>query len=298
MQREGKIEWTGAVVFVALAYGISWGWMFLVPHIGIPLWTIALSSFGPAIAAALVRGPLLHEGFRQSGLGFVTPPGRAWTYLFALVVPPVIVAIGAVVMVLAGNAEFVPGQWHDPFEGQDYFFAAVRGPGDLLFIFLASPLLSFEAFGEEFGWRGYLFPKLIPLGAPAAVIISGALWALWHVPGYLIYTNNGWISFLLFAGTATFGSALLCWLRLRARSVWPAAIFHEAYNNQGPALAGLLTPTGMSVGQLTYALPAFVGIFELLAFAYLFIWGHLSRAAEEDRVVWTSLIRGAAVPAD
>jgi membrane protease YdiL (CAAX protease family) len=148
-----------------------------------------------------------------------------------------------------------------------------------------------EAFGEEFGWRGYLFPKLMPLGVPVAVLGSGLVWALWHVPSYFIYGNKNVTTFVLFVLYTTFGSTLLCWLRLRARSIWPAAIWHQAYNYQGAALAGLLTPVGMSVASLTQALPTFVLIFEILAFAYLFIWGGIMRAAREDDVVWTSLIR-------
>jgi membrane protease YdiL (CAAX protease family) len=287
------MDWIGAIVFVLLAFGLSWGWLFAVPHLNIPLWTIGFSSFGPAVAAVLVRGPLLGEGFRQSGAGFGTPRGRVWTYVFALAIPPVIVLVGAAVLVWAGDAQFIPGQSHDPFQGQDYFFdlAAAHGPAGLLLVFVTSPLVSFQAFGEEYGWRGYLFPKLMPLGVPVAVVASGLIWALWHIPGYFIYTNNGILTFALFVGTTTFGGGLLCWLRLRARSVWPAAIWHEAYDDQGPAIAGLLTPTGTSVVWLTYALPAFVGIFEILMFGYLFIWGGIVRAAQEDHVVWTSLLR-------
>jgi membrane protease YdiL (CAAX protease family) len=287
------MDWTGAIIFVVVAYGLSWGWLFAVPHLNIPMWTIAFSSFGPAMAAALVRGPLRREGFRQSGLGFGTPRGRAWTYLFALAVPPVLTISAAAIEVIRGDAQFVLGQSHDPLEGQDYFWnlASGHGPAGLFLVFVTSPLLSFQAFGEEYGWRGYLFPKLMPLGVPVAVVTSGLVWGLWHIPGYFIYTNHGILTFALFVGTTTLGGGLLCWLRLRARSVWPAAIWHEAYDNQGPALAGLLIPTATSVVWLTYALPAFVGIFEILTFGYLFISGRFLRAANEDHVVWTSLLR-------
>ena len=296
----GRVNWTGAVLFVVLAYMFSWGWLFAVPYLGVPLWTIGFSSFGPALAAAMIRGPLLGEGFRQSGLGFGTPPGRAWTYVFAAGVPPILVIVGAAILLLAGDAQLIPGRYHDPFQGQDFFYAlaTAHGPTGLLLMFVTSPLMSFEAFGEEYGWRGYLFPKLMPLGVLPAVIISGAVWALWHVPGYFIYGNNGLLTFVLFVATTTFGSTVLCWLRLRARSVWPAAIWHESFNNQGPSLAGLLTPTGLSALELTYALPAFVTIFELVMFAYLFIWGGILRAASEDRVVWAGLVRGARVSGD
>ena len=34
-----RMDWTGPMLFVALAYGSSWGWLFLVPQLPIPLWT-------------------------------------------------------------------------------------------------------------------------------------------------------------------------------------------------------------------------------------------------------------------
>ena len=37
-------------------------------------------------------------------------------------------------------------------------------------------------FGEEFGWRGYLLPRLAPLGGISAAIITGVIWGLWHTP--------------------------------------------------------------------------------------------------------------------
>ena len=45
------------------------------------------------------------------------------------------------------------------------------------------------ALGEEIGWRGYLLPRLMPLGKPAAYAISGVVWALWHLPLILVGFN-------------------------------------------------------------------------------------------------------------
>jgi membrane protease YdiL (CAAX protease family) len=39
--------------------------------------------------------------------------------------------------------------------------------------------------GEEIGWRGYLFPRLLSLGVWPAMLLSGIMHALWHLP--LIY---------------------------------------------------------------------------------------------------------------
>jgi len=282
------MDWTGPLVFVALAFGISWGWMFAVPHLGIPLWTIGFASFAPAAAVYLVRGPLRHESFRQSGVAFATPPGRAWTYVLALVGPPVILLATTALLVVSGAATLVPGLSHDPLLGQDFFFslAASRGPSGLALIFLSSPLLSIVAFGEELGWRGYLFPKLMPLGAPAAMFGSGAIWAVWHLPGYFVYGKGGVANFAVFVVLTTAASPFLCWLRLRARSVWPAAIWHQAYDTQAPAVAGLLRPGAWPADELTMAALFAVQLFELMTTAALFAFGGILRAEREDHVVW------------
>lgn len=38
------------------------------------------------------------------------------------------------------------------------------------------------AFGEEFGWRGYLLWELAPLAFWKASLAIGALWGVWHAP--------------------------------------------------------------------------------------------------------------------
>src|SRR4029079_19710629 len=43
--------------------------------------------------------------------------------------------------------------------------------------------------GEEYGWRGYLLPRLLPLGEIRATMIVAAIWAAWHLPILLIGLN-------------------------------------------------------------------------------------------------------------
>jgi membrane protease YdiL (CAAX protease family) len=38
------------------------------------------------------------------------------------------------------------------------------------------------AAGEELGWRGYLLPKLRESGVGRPFLLSGLVWALWHLP--------------------------------------------------------------------------------------------------------------------
>lgn len=64
--------------------------------------------------------------------------------------------------------------------------------GLILSVVLGATAYAVVALGIESGWRGYLLPRLMPLGRVPAYLISGALWGLWFVP--LIadwYYDNG-----------------------------------------------------------------------------------------------------------
>jgi uncharacterized protein len=63
--------------------------------------------------------------------------------------------------------------------------------GSLLAIltFVGVPIGTMLAFGEEFGWRGYLLPKLLPLGEVKAALIVGLIWGPWHLPVLIVGLN-------------------------------------------------------------------------------------------------------------
>ena len=59
-----------------------------------------------------------------------------------------------------------------------------------LLIPFAMLMNTFFAFGEEYGWRGYLTPKLAKrMGWVGASLVVGALWGLWHAPVLLLGHN-------------------------------------------------------------------------------------------------------------
>ncbi|MBK0417841.1 CPBP family intramembrane metalloprotease [Leucobacter sp. CSA1] len=98
---------------------------------------------------------------------------------------------------------------------------------------------SIAAFGEEIGWRGWLLPALRPLGAWPALLLSGAIWGLWHTPVILLgynFNRTDWSGVALMTVGAVVWGVLFGWVRLRSGSVWPAVLGHAALN----ASAGLL----------------------------------------------------------
>lgn len=90
------------------------------------------------------------------------------------------------------------------------------------------------ALGEEIGWRGWLFPRLMRLGAVPAIAISGVVWGIWHAPvallGYNYASAPGVLGVVLMVVMCTLVGAVFGWLRMRSDSVWPAALAHAAFN--------------------------------------------------------------------
>lgn len=87
------------------------------------------------------------------------------------------------------------------------------------------------AFGEEYGWRGFLWQHLSHLGWIRANFITGTLWGLWHTPliirGYN-YSSPYWgiVVMMIFCIGASFA---LSAVRLRG-NILSASILHGMIN--------------------------------------------------------------------
>jgi membrane protease YdiL (CAAX protease family) len=116
-----------------------------------------------------------------------------------------------------------------------------------LSVTLSAPLAAPLTLGEELGWRGWLLPRLMPLGTMPALVLSGVAWALWHAPlillGYNYGSTPGWLALACMSAMCTVVGAVLAWLRLRSGSVWPAVLGHAAFNTTA-ALVMMLGAAG------------------------------------------------------
>lgn len=91
------------------------------------------------------------------------------------------------------------------------------------------------ALGEELGWRGFLFPRLIErFGFNGACLAGGLIWAVWHYPMLLWSDYNAGTSaaFALpcFTLSVIAMSFVAGWLRLRTGSIWPPTLLHASHN--------------------------------------------------------------------
>uniref|UniRef100_UPI0015EFECA2 CPBP family intramembrane glutamic endopeptidase n=1 Tax=Streptomyces sp. WELS2 TaxID=2749435 RepID=UPI0015EFECA2 len=105
-------------------------------------------------------------------------------------------------------------------------WAAGAVPGMLVWL----PLF----FGEELGWQGYLFPRLVGDGDRRSLVraytVTGTAFALWHLPTLLMggqYPGRPWyVSVPALLVSCVLILPVFTWLRLRSGSVVPAVIGH------------------------------------------------------------------------
>jgi len=251
--RPVRVAWPAVVAFVALACGLAW-------LVALPLWLgdglaspltallLPLMMLTPAIAAIVVvfafRVP---RGDRSRFLGLrpLRPVGRFVVFLaLGLVLPIAIVvvttlvagALGLVRLDLVGFSGFAEQIASTAPAGTPLPPIAALVALQLVAIPVGAVLNSVLAFGEELGWRGWLQTALLPLGTWPALLITGAVWGLWHAPIILLgynFARPDLGGVLLMVGGCIAWGVLLGWLRLRSASLWPAVLAHGSLNAVG-----------------------------------------------------------------
>jgi membrane protease YdiL (CAAX protease family) len=92
--------------------------------------------------------------------------------------------------------------------------------------------------GEELGWRGYLLPKLRTLMPDrAALILTGVIWGVWHLPVIVLGHNYGtaywgypWLGILAMIVFCVSLGILEGSVSVKVGSAVPAAMIHSAVN--------------------------------------------------------------------
>jgi CAAX protease family protein len=133
-----------------------------------------------------------------------------------------------------------------------------------------------RALGEEIGWRGFLAPRMVArLGFTWGAILSGAIWASWHIPIMVFGAYNAgtpfWYGFSCFASFVIASAVMLTWLRLKSNSVWPCAILHGSHN---VFIQTFFTPLTAPKGAITaYTIDEFGFAIPLVAIAIaVYFW--------------------------
>jgi uncharacterized protein len=159
--------------------------------------------------------------------------GLRW-YLFVLLGLPAVMVLGTIIRPGALASFDISAQ---PFS-LSYLIAFV------FMFFIGGPLL------EEPGWTGFAQPRLQRLHGPlVGGLILGILWALWHLPGFLIPSQNlqdipprgTVLEFVVFALALVGLRFIIIWVVNNTRSsVLMAILTHASWNTfYSAALIGL-----------------------------------------------------------
>jgi membrane protease YdiL (CAAX protease family) len=285
-------------IYLGFAFGISWltalviyltGGLQNSPIIDLDGTQITLAylllatvyMFGPALANIITR-LVTREGKADLFLEPKFDRGRWLFWLLAWFLPGLLTILGVVIFFALFPT------YYDPNLGiltQQLEAAGSTTPASPWLIVVAqtlqalllTPVLNaIPTFGEEFGWRGYLQPKLMPLGARKAVLLTGLIWGVWHWPVILMGYNYG----LDYFGAPFLGplamvwftlalAVIFGWLSFKAQSVWPAVIGHGALN--GIAAIGILLVRGEPSPLLGPAPTGVIGGLGMTLFAIILL---------------------------
>lgn len=281
--------------FLALAYGMAWtlefGFFALGGRVNSGAFTAmaVLCMFVPAAAAIITQKLIWREPLRD--LGLRTPRMQwltvAWLLPLLLVIVALTLSLAAPGVSLitgvdgfvAKLAEMLPPE--KVAEARRQLESGILAkPGVLLLLSLAQVSIagptinSVAALGEEFGWRGLLWHELKPLGFWRASLVIGFFWGLWHLPvivnGYN-YPGHPVAGPVMMTLLTILLSPLIGYVRLRADSVFAAAVFHGTFN-AAATLVIFLQGGNVVVTGITGA----IGLATLLL-ADVFLWLHLRR---------------------
>ena len=222
------------VLLMAVGAALSIRILEISPSMGMwVLWSITPTAAALVMLLVVTRDGYSREGWKS--LGLHRPGLNVWW-----------IAFGATLLITVAASAVV---WATPFAS---FIVPEGGIADAAINFLINFLILALTFSlaEEIGMRGYLLPKLLPMGRSRALFLSGLVFATWHMPLILLTpvfpVGNKLISLPLFYGTVVAASFFFGYLRIYTGSTWPAAIAHAVHNAAWGAL-GAFTATSSAV---------------------------------------------------
>lgn len=261
-----RVPWGAVVAYIVIAFGLAW-------LVALPLWLhdglhnslaqplLIAMMYTPAAAALVVV--LTIQRTRPAsipeylGIWPLQPAKRTLLLCVAGIVGgALLIVVGVFIAAALGvvRLDLVHFSGFRDIVERKAGRAPARPVGVLVAVQLvtipfAAVFNGLTTIGEELGWRGWLLPSLRPLGTWPALVISGAVWGLWHAPAILLGYNFGQPNLFgvaMMTGSTILLGTLVGWLRLRSASVWPCVFAHGAVNAAG-GFIGLVYMAGTPV---------------------------------------------------
>ena len=258
MEKERSLETHRIWLFLIITFVMTYAWTigFIWPRVlGRDATTFtqeetlvntaltAVLMFFPALGVLITR-IVTREGFNNSMLR-LNLKGNVRYYLIGWFGPFVLTLLGMLLYFMVFPSEFTLDSYLTqmatlPVSPKVFWIVQ-------LLLMTVAPLLNVvTCFGEEWGWRGYLLPKVAArMKFLPTVLLTGFIWGIWHAPiivaghnygvGYPGYPWTGIGAMCLFCIVA---GVILSYITLKTKSCWPAVFAHGMMN--GTASIGVI----------------------------------------------------------
>lgn len=243
-------------IFLFLAFAISWS----ISEIGFRLLPDGKTSyviiaaafmFGPALAAIATTRFFMRQPLKTLGpffawnryvvLAALFPIGFAFAHVLAApLVPGLTIAFNADAIINNIISQI-------PAEQQQAVLNKIQDLGHMLpWLLVAQTVFAgllagisinaVAAFGEELGWRGFLFNNLSSLGFWQHSAFVGVFWGLWHAPLILRghnYNNHSYSGVLMMVLFCALLSPVFTYVRAKANALLAPVWMHGVLNATG-----------------------------------------------------------------
>lgn len=249
----------------------------------------AFVMFIPAIGVVLTR--LVTHDWSDCRL-HLNLKGHAVPYLVGWFGPMVLTIVGAALYFLLFPSQFsLTTAAANSMLGAEVP-AALNTVATVVVVLLCPLLNAVNCFGEEWGWRGFLYPKMKEGHSfLRTAVLVGLIWGIWHAPiiaiGHnyqqVVGTSPWWMVLAAIAAMClfcVFFSILFCYISQRAQSVWPAVLAHGAVNGvAGIGMLYMADPDHVNA----FIGPAPTGIIGALPLIVAAVWMACRMRREEDK---------------
>ena len=145
-----------------------------------------------------------------------------------------VIAFALFVWFVPSMIELIFG-WHKPI--QNVVITQLLGAFLMRFVVTLIP-----AFGEEFGWRGYMLPKLaLQFGAKKGLLIHAFIWWFWHLPFVVgmgiksaVISNNVFVNVLMLLVITIIPTMLhaviFAFIWSKTKSLAVVTVYHAAFD--------------------------------------------------------------------
>ena len=233
------------ISYILVVLICSWVFTFLIfskPSVGLSMFGLVM--FFPFIVA-LIFNRLIHRKSIKSMFGCVFTKPNLKSMLFSIGYPLIFIATCGIIALVRGLGHFNP-------ESHTLTYIIISS----IIMILVNLIF---VFGEEYGWRGYLLPKLTKAtGKTMATIILGVIWALYHFPiVYLLAKTTGIGNPLLIATLQSvcvffFAFAFSYSYYISKGSLIPVMFLHSTWNTINVLILGDIytSKSGLIAGNI------------------------------------------------